>query len=237
MSEIYKALLKFQGLVRGVKKDAKNPAFKSNYATLEQVEDTIRPHMQECGLVWFQFPGAMRDGALEVKTTIAHAESGEVISGTMEMPLGKKDPQGAGSAMTYAMRYSLMAALGLPPTDDDAEAAIDRDNKRPAQPANDPKPVSKASARPAYTTLETDMFKHQTTADLARWWKDADVKRLREQLPDDWHKTLHERFVQYGTELRAKEQDPVDAIKDQFQGAKVKDERVNEEPNYLAAGE
>lgn len=141
ISPIYSALFKFQGLVRGVKRDSKNPHFKNSYASLEQVTDTIRPVMQECGLVWLQAPGAIRDGSIEVTTVIAHPESGETLTYVMEMPLSKRDPQGAGSALTYAMRYSLMAVLGLPPTDDDAETAIDRTKSRP-----EPEPV-KSSAQ------------------------------------------------------------------------------------------
>lgn len=131
MSEIHKALFRLQGVIRGVKRDSKNPHFRNSYASLEAVTDTIRPHMQEMGLFWYQTPGKIVDGAIEVKTVIGHADTGETIEGTMEMPLAKRDPQGAGSALTYACRYSLMAILGLPPTDDDAETAIDRDNNRP----------------------------------------------------------------------------------------------------------
>lgn len=131
------ALLQFQGMVEGVKRDSANPHFRNRYASLEAVMDAARPAMQACGLAWTQAPGRVVDGSIEVTTRIIHAESGEWQQSTMHVPLGKKDPQGAGSAVTYGCRYSLMAALGLPPTDDDAEAAIDRDNKRPK-----PKPQS-----------------------------------------------------------------------------------------------
>lgn len=126
---IHEALYNLQGLLRGVKKDSKNQHFKNSYASLEQVTDTIRPHMQSLGLYWMQMPGKIVDGSIQVTTRISH-RNGENIEFTMEMPLAKRDPQGAGSSMTYAMRYSLMAALGLPPTDDDAETAIDRNNER-----------------------------------------------------------------------------------------------------------
>lgn len=120
------ALLDFQGHVSGVKRDGSNPHFRSKYATLENVIDTARPVLQECGISFVQAPGAIVDGALEVTTRLTHAKSGEWIQSTMHMPLGKRDPQGAGSATTYGLRYSLMAMLGLPPTDDDGEAAMDR---------------------------------------------------------------------------------------------------------------
>ena len=128
INSISAALLKFQGHVSGVKRDAKNPHFRSNYATLENVIDTARPVLQDCGVLFIQAPGAIVDGSLEVTTRLTHPESGEWIQSTMHMPLGKRDPQGAGSATTYALRYSLMAMLGLPPTDDDGEAAMERED-------------------------------------------------------------------------------------------------------------
>lgn len=121
------ALLKFQGLVSGVKRDGANPHFRSRYATLENVIDTAKPALQEAGLMFSQSPGAIVDGSLELTTLLVHADSGEWMRGTMQMPLAKRDPQGTGSAQTYSMRYSLMAMLGLPPTDDDGEAAMARD--------------------------------------------------------------------------------------------------------------
>ena len=136
MKNINKALFELQGKLRGVQRDASNPHFKNRYASLEQVTDTIRPHMQELGLFFMQMPGSVKDGAIEVKTILTHADSGEHYDFTMEVPLAKRDPQGAGSALTYGQRYSLMAVLGLPPTDDDAETAIDRSNARP-EPVNE----------------------------------------------------------------------------------------------------
>lgn len=172
MSEIYKALFKLQGLIRGVQKDSKNPHFKNNYASLEQVTDTIRPHMQACGLVWFQFPGRVNDGSIEVTTTIAHAESGETISGTMEVPLGKKDPQGAGSSITYGLRYSLMAVLGLPPTDDDAETAIDRDDKRPEpNAANTSQKASAAHQKRQLDVIEKELLDTSSPGQLRKLYE------------------------------------------------------------------
>jgi len=152
------ALLSFQGAVDGVKRDSDNPFFKSKYADLEQVVDTARPHLQDAGIVFLQSPGLIRDGNLEMTTMLIHAATGEWIQGTGEIPLGKKDPQGAGSAQTYAQRYHLMAMLGLPPTDDDGEGAMERQpaNRRPVAAE---KPAGKASTYPGHLsaiTMATD---------------------------------------------------------------------------------
>jgi len=141
---ILPALLRFQGAVDGVRRDSANPHFRSRYASLENVIDTARPHLQDNGLVLTQAPGRVVEGCIEVTTRISHAESGEWIQATVHMPLAKKDPQGAGSALTYGQRYSLMAALGLPPTDDDAEMAMDR---RPSQDPRGARAPAAANAR------------------------------------------------------------------------------------------
>jgi hypothetical protein len=130
------ALLAFQGAVDGVGKTAENPGFKKDgkalkYANLESVIDTAKPQLQAVGVVFLQSAGAIVDGVMAMTTRLIHAESGEWIEGTMDICLGKKDPQGVGSAQTYSQRYHLMAMLGLPPVDDDAEGAIDRNNQRP----------------------------------------------------------------------------------------------------------
>lgn len=127
------ALLKFQGALKGVKRDSDNPFFKSKYADLEQVVETAKPHLQDAGIAFIQSPGKITDGCLSLTTMLVHAESGEWMRGTGEIPLGKKDPQGAGSAQTYAQRYHLMAMLGLPPVDDDGEGAMERNG--PAKPS------------------------------------------------------------------------------------------------------
>ena len=50
-------------------------------------------------------------------------ESGEWLQSEYLMPIVKKDPQGAGSAITYAKRYALQAMCGIPSEDDDGNLA------------------------------------------------------------------------------------------------------------------
>ena len=58
-----------------------------------------------------------------VETVFIH-ESGEMLEcGKLHVPASKQDPQGYGSALTYARRYSLMAACGIAPEDDDGNSA------------------------------------------------------------------------------------------------------------------
>lgn len=131
ISEIAKALLAFQATATGVVKDSKNPHFKNRYASLEAVVEEARPALQTVGISWMQAPGKISGGNIGMTTLLMHAASGQWISSEMDIPLGKQDPQGAGSAITYAQRYALMASLGLPPLDDDAEGAMPRNQNQP----------------------------------------------------------------------------------------------------------
>lgn len=231
-----KALFKLQGVLRGVKKDSANPHFKNRYASLEQVTDTIRPHMQELGLYFRQYPGKINDSAIEVSTEIVHAESGEKFSFCMEMPLAKRDPQGAGSAMTYAMRYSLMAALGLPPTDDDAETAIDRNNERSA-----PDVPVKSSAQ-----LKKDGEWERVSKEVAEAMPDVltfgEFEKLKESYRQEaqkkgWNRTFMEQlrdlFVGYEEDVQRR----VDSENDGFPGDTDITNAGGRRVNLLEAGE
>lgn len=126
ITKLADALLQFQSTVRAVKRDGKNPHFNSKYATLENVLDAAKPVLNANGIILTQAAGEILEGAVCVTTRLMHT-SGEFMQSTLHVPLGKRDPQGVGSAITYGLRYSLMAMLGLPPTDDDdGEMAMDR---------------------------------------------------------------------------------------------------------------
>ena len=115
---IHTAFAKAQTEFPKVKKEDKNPFFKSSYAGLPSVLEVVLPILHNNGLYISQSP--ISDGdKVGVKTKIVHAESGEMLEDSFTMTLVKNDPQGAGSAITYARRYALVAMLGLNVDDDD----------------------------------------------------------------------------------------------------------------------
>lgn len=158
------ALLKVQGQVDGVAKDSTNPHFRAKYASLEAVHDALRGPLQDAGLVVMQAPGEFMEGTLALTTFIAHAESGEWIKSTLQIPVGKQDPQGAGSALSYAERYSLMAMFCLPAVDDDGEAAQRPVQARDSRPASSPAP--RQETRPAKADAEWQAIKAQMLRDI-----------------------------------------------------------------------
>lgn len=101
-----------------VKKTDKNPFFKSKYAGLPSILEVVLPILHKHGLYLSQSP-CSEGNNIGVKTKIIHAESGEMMEESFVMPLAKADPQGAGSAITYARRYALVSMLGLNVDEDD----------------------------------------------------------------------------------------------------------------------
>ena len=135
MKELFLALTKAQAKMGKASKDSTNPHFRSKYADLSSCTDAIRDVIGEFGLGYIQVCHDS-DKAACVETIIVH-ESGEQIScGKVSVPVSKQDAQGFGSAQTYARRYSLSAACGLAPDDDDGNNATKAPPKRqePAKP-------------------------------------------------------------------------------------------------------
>ena len=129
-SEICKALVTAQRNFAPALKTATNPHFKSKYADLSACVEAVLDALNDAGIMLMQKCHPCDDGVL-VETMFIH-ESGEQLSaGKLHVPAAKSDPQGYGSALTYARRYSLMAACGIAPEDDDGNAAKNAATNRP----------------------------------------------------------------------------------------------------------
>jgi hypothetical protein len=118
------ALVLAQGEIENASKNAKNPHFKSTYADLAEIINTVRPTLTKHGLSVVQFPG-FAEGVVTVETMLLH-KSGEWIKGEAGAPASKQDAQGVGSAVTYLRRYSLAAVCAIAQEDDDGNAASSR---------------------------------------------------------------------------------------------------------------
>ena len=122
INELAAALSKVQGNLTHAAKSSDNPFFRSKYADLASVWETCRKLLADNGLSIVQLPDGLEDNCLILDTTMMHS-SGQWISSRMKMPLAKSDPQGFGSALTYARRYALAAIVGVYQDDDDAQGA------------------------------------------------------------------------------------------------------------------
>ena len=120
---VYERLAMVRGMVSGVKKTAKNPFFKSSYADLNGVMDSLAPALVECNLIYVQY--ANRHDGVDVLTTelvnVSNPED-KIVSHT-HLVIPAPDMQKLGGAITYARRYALVSMFGLEAIDDDGNAA------------------------------------------------------------------------------------------------------------------
>jgi ERF superfamily len=119
--QVSAALVRAQKAFGPALKSSTNPHFKSKYADLAACIEAVIDALNANGIALLQRNLPAETGIC-VETVFVH-ESGESISsGPLHVPAAKNDPQGYGSALTYARRYSLMAACGIAPEDDDGNA-------------------------------------------------------------------------------------------------------------------
>ena len=168
MQAIAAALVKAQKEFGPALKTATNPHFRSKYAALDACVEAVIDALNNNGIFLMQYTHPCEDGVI-VETMFIH-ESGEHMSGgRLHVPASKQDPQGYGSALTYARRYSLQAACGIAPEDDDGNAA--------SKPKTEPKKLA-AGTR----DKETLTFILESCEDLssmqAEWTKMTPDERL-----------------------------------------------------------
>lgn len=123
MKTIYSAFVKAQKAFGPALKTSTNPHFRSKYADLSACIEAVIDALNDNGIGLIQTLHECDNGVV-VETIFIH-ESGESLScGKLHVPATKQDAQGFGSALTYARRYSVMAACGMAPEDDDGNAAV-----------------------------------------------------------------------------------------------------------------
>ena len=134
MKEIASALVRAQKAFGPALKSSTNPHFRTRYADLSACIEAVIDSLNGSGIAMIQRTFEHTDGVV-IETVFIH-ESGEMLEGgRLFVPASKNDPQGFGSALTYARRYSLMAACGIAPEDDDGNGASRSAPPKPAKPA------------------------------------------------------------------------------------------------------
>lgn len=159
MNKIAPAFIAAKKAFLPAKKDTNNPFFKSKYADLSSCFDAVDEAMLNNGIAIYQETFQDEIG-VTVETVFLH-ESGESIrGGKLHVPASKQDPQGYGSALTYARRYSLMTACGIAPEDDDGNSACPPEKTKAK--SDTPPPGSVTENYTAWDDLEDDFFKDIT---------------------------------------------------------------------------
>jgi hypothetical protein len=152
------ALVAAQGGLKPIAKDGKNPAFRSKYATLDGIMETVRPALAAHGLAVVQgvvHPETGEGGRLVgimVETRLIHT-SGEWLASVVPVPVAKGDAHGLGSALSYGRRYGISALLALSTDeDDDGNAAA---KAPPAKPQAKPAPAAPAPGQRLHDRVPT----------------------------------------------------------------------------------
>jgi len=145
IEELAVALAQAQGKFGAVKQTGKNPMFKSNYATFDDVVTAVRAPLSDAGISYLQILDSCDKGA-SLTTMLLH-NSGQWIKSTVPLVVvasnrGTNEVQAFGSALTYMKRYALAAMLGVA-SDDDNDG-----NTEPARPPQKRKP--QAPPKPAF---------------------------------------------------------------------------------------
>lgn len=193
MNKIAAAFIKAKKAFSPALKEKNNPVFRSKYADLGACIDAVDDALLDNGIAMYQETFEDASG-VTVETVLLH-ESGESIrSGKLHVPASKQDPQGYGSALTYARRYSLMAACGIAPEDDDGNAAS---KQRPQQSSAQQQPQQPAQKEYDHATAiawlreslslehaqhRAERMKPMAKTDAQRKELDRELGRIADQL-------------------------------------------------------
>lgn len=176
IAQLAEALSKAQGQIDDATKTGVNPHFRSKYADLAAVRSVIREPLAVNDISIIQAPRTL-DGEVEVETMLLH-KSGEYISETLRLPVGKWDAHGIGSGISYARRYGLMSILALAADDDDGNAAVEKPAAKLAPQINVGPLFEKARAAAA-----------QGNDALSKFWKECSEEQ-RGAFTADFRKEL-----------------------------------------------
>lgn len=156
--------------IEGATKSANNPHFKTKYADLTAVIEAIKPALIKHGLFFTQHPEPTDKGVC-IETVLHHAGGESLGLGKLFVPANKQDAQGFGSALTYARRYALVTAFGVPVEDDDGNAAAK------SAPAVSDKPEA---GMPDAEWSKLCQLLQATSTDAGKLLKHYKVKNLRQ---------------------------------------------------------
>lgn len=122
------------------------------YASLDVCVEAVMGALHDNDLGLMQKTHESEKG-VAVETLFLHT-SGDILSGgILHLPAAKLTPQDFGSALTYCRRYSLLAACGIAPEDDDGQSAQNSYNARkPEKPATGKLPDGSYQMAPAPKT-------------------------------------------------------------------------------------
>jgi|9_EtaG_2_1085328.scaffolds.fasta_scaffold05339_7 hypothetical protein len=185
MKELIDALVKAQSEMTHGLATGTNPHFKSEYAPLDEVIKAVKEPLNKNGIFFLQ-KVYLADNGQCVETEF-HGHGAVVKGGKVYVIADKRTPQGYGSALTYAKRYSLQTACGLPTGDDDDGNVAEEEwniTEAKKQTAKKDTVVEEIDMEVAETKVESDNTVEYTNEELVAW-KDETVEWLDQAKTDD----------------------------------------------------
>lgn len=134
ITEIAKSLVAAQSELKNTPASAVNPHFKSRYTPLDDILDMAREVLPKHGLSVLQSVSGESE-TITVTTMLMHTSGQWLESDPLTMKAERTTPQGQGSAITYARRYSLSAMLGVATDPDDDGNGAEESPKQQAKSA------------------------------------------------------------------------------------------------------
>lgn len=183
MKELATAMAKAQSQIKTALKDSDNPYYNSSYADLTSVWDACREALTNNGFSVIQRTDFNPGGEVWLETMLLHS-SGEHVSSRYPLRPAKQDPQGYGSAITYARRYCLAAIVGVVADEDDDGNAASQRNGSHQQPQED----TGLAATKAWVRRSIKEIGALTSATALSEWKakmDGHLARLMDKYPDE----------------------------------------------------
>jgi len=174
--QIFAALAVLQAAMKPATKDSTNPAFRSKYADLAAHWDALRPAAAVAGLSVVQDVTSTEAG-VSVTTRIAHKSGQWVEMGPLFVPAAKHDAHGYGSAVSYARRYALSAAVGTVADDDDGNAATATAPTKPVSVSRPVPVVDTTTGEEVETAGAPEGFHYLADYRLSGEWHEAHVLR------------------------------------------------------------
>jgi len=121
MKNVLSKLMEIQKLNLAVKKDEKNPFFKSSYISLDNLVSTLTPHLNAKGLLVYHYTDNK-----SIVTVVADVDTAEIVTSSFPM-IESNDPQKLGSCISYAKRYNLGQLFNIiTDRDDDGNTASEK---------------------------------------------------------------------------------------------------------------
>jgi len=199
IDQLATALASAQSEMKNAKLNKVNPHFKSKYADLAEIRDTVTPALSKHGIAVVNGTDAT-EGGLHVVTRLIH-KSGQWIES--RFPIAYDKPQTMGSAITYGKRYNLASIANIAADeDDDANAANDKPAPPPVMLAAGGTPgASKAGSRDIYSKLVKEIRQNASVTTLKAWYQ-QNVTTI-DALPPDFLDELRVEYNDRVSELKA----------------------------------